>query len=420
MMPKKDILDLDPSPPNISRHRKPLRLLLVVIGCFSVIVIAFFLIQDALVKEAEPKKKKAEFRINLKSGLTRWFEEETDKAIEKLKESTQLNDQSVDELDEPEDSVSAEDNSEFKSELSNKEILKQHEKQEIFEADKEFIHVREQNRLQAMEAYRKALQAPATVHLDHSVNEQKDIGDSHQSVFEQPSNHTGGVNQNSEVKPVVSTPQQSQENFLRGGLPSSDYLLHTKKKPISPFELKAGTLIPVVLITGINSDLPGHILGQVRENVYDSATGKILLVPQGTRIFGIYDSNLSFGQNRALLVWTRLIFPDGSTLNLDKMPGVDVSGYAGVKDRVNHHYKRIYTNSILLSLAGAGFELLSQNRNDDDAEDVVARSIGQQLALVFSEMTRKNVNLSPTVEIRPGARLNILVIKDIILDRNES
>ncbi len=214
--------------------------------------------------------------------------------------------------------------------------------------------------------------------------------------------------------------QRDKINFLRSGVLPGDYLPNLKQEALSPMEVKAGTFIPAALITGINSDLPGHVTAQVRQNVYDTVTGQHLLIPQGARLIGEYDSNVTYGQNRALVVWTRLLFPDGASINLEKMQGVDLAGYAGFKDKVNNHYFRIYANALLLSLVGAGYETLNpdtnSNGNSNNTVETVASNIGQQLAQTTSELTRKNIEIQPTIIIRPGLKFNIFVLKDMILD----
>lgn len=200
----------------------------------------------------------------------------------------------------------------------------------------------------------------------------------------------------------------------QGNFKDSNYLQHTKISPISSYELKAGSVIPAILISGINSDTPGRIIGQVRENVYDSATGNLKLIPQGTKIIGQYDSGVSYGQNRALVIWSRLIFPNGDSINLDNMQGVDGSGYSGFADQVDNHYLRTYGSAILLSFVGAGYEYLNQNASSE--EDTLAGSIGRELASVTSEITRKNINVAPTIKIRPGYKFNVMVMSDMILD----
>lgn len=201
---------------------------------------------------------------------------------------------------------------------------------------------------------------------------------------------------------------------------ASDHYLHdTLHPPVSPYEVKAGTVIPAALITGINSNLPGAITAQVRENVYDTVSGEYLLIPQGARLIGQYDSHISFGQDRALVVWNRLIMPDGESIDLGKMQGVDIAGYAGFNDLVDNHYLRIYGNALLMSLVGSGYELLanpSGNSNDDnDPQDTIAANIGLQLAQVTAQITRKNINIQPTIEIRQGYRFNVMVLKDMVL-----
>ena len=210
--------------------------------------------------------------------------------------------------------------------------------------------------------------------------------------------------------------QERKEQFLRSNVLPGDYLAYPKDPPISRYELKAGTQIPAILEQGINSDLPGDVSARVRANVYDSVTGNQVLIPQGASLIGRYDSAVDFGKNRVLVIWSRLIFPDGASLNLEKMPGVDIAGYAGFKDKVKHHRLQIYGNAVLLSVVGSGYELLVRDTDEDDAEDVVARSIGQQLADVFAQVTRRNLDRQPTIQIRPGYRFNVLLVKDIILE----
>jgi type IV secretion system protein VirB10 len=214
--------------------------------------------------------------------------------------------------------------------------------------------------------------------------------------------------------------QKDKTNFLKSGVLPGDYLPHLKQDALSPLEVKAGSFLPAALITGINSDLPGNVIAQVRENVYDTVTGEHLLIPQGAKLIGEYDSHITFGQNRALVIWLRLIFPDGSSLNLEKMQGVDIAGYAGFKDRINNHYLRIYGNALLLSLVGAGYEVLNPgiNQRGDTANtaDTVASNIGQQLAQTASELTRKNIDIQPTITIRPGYKFNVFILKDMILE----
>lgn len=212
--------------------------------------------------------------------------------------------------------------------------------------------------------------------------------------------------------------QDSKQKFLNQKIASeSNYLSNVKQRPLSRYEVKAGTVIPAALMQGINSDLPGYVTALVRESVYDSVSGRYLLIPQGAKLIGQYDSKLSFGQNRLLIVWTRLIFPDGASIDLQKMQGVDMSGYAGFKDIVDHHYMRIYGNALLLSLLGAGYELLDPSANRSDTSQTVAGNIGRELAQTTSQITQKNINIQPTIMIRPGYKFNVFVMKDMILEK---
>lgn len=203
--------------------------------------------------------------------------------------------------------------------------------------------------------------------------------------------------------------------------PESDYLTATLKNPLSPYELQAGTIIPGVLVTGINSDLPGQITGQVKANVYDSISGNYLLVPQGAKLIGTYASQVSYGQERALVVWTRIIFPNGQNIDLQGMSGVDMSGYAGFTDQVNNHYGKIFGSVLLMSMLSAGAQLAQpQNNGDSNAvtsvNQTVAQSLGTNISVVGTAMTMKNLNIQPTLEIRQGYEFNIEVKKDMVFD----
>lgn len=197
-----------------------------------------------------------------------------------------------------------------------------------------------------------------------------------------------------------------------------DYLKNTLQKPRSVFEIKAGAIIPAILISGINSDLPGPITAQVRENIYDSTTGRYLLVPQGARLQGIYDSKIVYGQKRLLIAWQRMIFPNGQSLNLSGMPGTDVRGYAGFTDQVNNHYQRVFSSALLMSVIGAGLQLsqpqLSGDNNTLSVNQLLAQNAGINLSQTSDQLLRKNLNIKPTLEVRPGYLFNISVVKDII------
>jgi len=200
---------------------------------------------------------------------------------------------------------------------------------------------------------------------------------------------------------------------------ASGYLPTRKQAQLSPYEVKQGTVIPGIMISGINSDLPGQIIAQVSQNVYDTATGKHLMIPQGTRLVGGYDSYVAVGQERAMVAWRRLQFPDGAVLDILNMPGADEGGYAGFNDQVNNHYVKIFGSAIMLSLVGAGYQLSQPTEHVGDpvtAQNILAAQIGQQLSQVSGEMIRRNMQIQPTIEIRPGYRFNVMVNKDMILE----
>ncbi|MCW8060154.1 IncP-type conjugal transfer protein TrbI [Agrobacterium tumefaciens] len=215
--------------------------------------------------------------------------------------------------------------------------------------------------------------------------------------------------------------QQGKISFLNKDIADAGYLPNQVVPQLSPFELKRGSVIPATLITGINSDLPGRITAQVRQHVYDSATGHRLLIPQGTKLFGRYDSEVSYGQSRALVVWTDIIFPNGSTLQIGGMAGVDTQGYGGFKDKVNNHFWRVWGSAILIAAIGTGVDMAlpESNRNafgvtQNDPTDAARRNFAETFGRVADRTIDKNMNIQPTLEIRPGYNFNILVDQDII------
>lgn len=223
---------------------------------------------------------------------------------------------------------------------------------------------------------------------------------------------------------VAQNLQREKLEFMRNASLGADeeILQHRVRPSLTPYEVKAGSLLPAVLVTQANSDLPGQLIAQVRENVFDSATGRYLLVPQGTRAIGVYDSLVAFGQERVLVAWQRLIFPDGSSLNLGSMPGTDAAGAAGFHDRVQHDYVRIFGGAILLSAISAGLQISqgtfgsgSQTTDTRDLREILAAALGQNLGELGTEIARRNMNVQPTLEIRPGYRFNIAVMKDLVL-----
>ena len=189
------------------------------------------------------------------------------------------------------------------------------------------------------------------------------------------------------------------------------------KKPPTPYVLQTGFVIPATLISGINSSLPGQIMAQVSQHIYDSPIGKWRLIPQGSRLVGTYSSEVEFGQPRVLVAWQRIIFPDGKTMDIGAMPGADGVGYAGFRDQVNNHYLRIFGSALIMSAIVAGSTYSQRDSGGafgrQNAGSIMSQSLGQQLGLVTANLIRKNLNISPTLEIRPGYRFNIIVTKDM-------
>lgn len=215
--------------------------------------------------------------------------------------------------------------------------------------------------------------------------------------------------------------QQHKADYYMQDQPATEYLMHTRNKQRSPLEVKTGTVIPATMLGGLNSDLPGMILAQVSQNVYDSATGNYLLIPQGSRLVGTYDNFVAYGQDRALVKWSRIVYPDGSTLELEGMPGTDQSGYAGFKDQVDHHYFRIFGSAILMSIVTGAYDYSQQNTGggiygaaDYTVGDALSSSVARELAQASTALLRKNLNIQPTIKIRPGYRFLVMVKKDII------
>ncbi|MGL4969582.1 MAG: TrbI/VirB10 family protein, partial [Fusobacteriaceae bacterium] len=170
--------------------------------------------------------------------------------------------------------------------------------------------------------------------------------------------------------------QQGKKAFLNSEPGRKNYNPYEEMSSFSPYEIKAGSILPGIMISGINSDLPGTIMGNIREDVYDTVSGNYLLVPKGTRIVGTYDSAITFGQSRILIVWQRLIFPNGNSLNLDNFPGVDLSGYAGVTGKVNNHTFKLFQAVVLSSILGASGAIVANDKYDDNDWRVAAAQGG--------------------------------------------
>ncbi|HAF92809.1 MAG TPA: conjugal transfer protein TrbI [Pseudomonas sp.] len=215
---------------------------------------------------------------------------------------------------------------------------------------------------------------------------------------------------------AVQNRQDQKEAFLTGGSTETRNSGNLQI-PTSPYQVMVGTVIAGALVTGIKSDLPGDVIATVTEPIYDTATGKFLLIPQGSRILGKYNSQVSYGQSRVQVVWNRIILPDTSSLTLDNLIGTDPAGYAGLEDDVDWHWDRIFAGAVLTTLLGVGAELAApENRQDGDRVIIAGRdSLQDTVNQVGQEVTRRNLNIQPTLTQRPGLPVRIIVNRDLVL-----
>lgn len=208
--------------------------------------------------------------------------------------------------------------------------------------------------------------------------------------------------------------QQRKLDFLAKGPSDNIDNPHTLQTPASPYEVMAGSIIAASLITGLDSDLPGTVIAQVTENVFDSATGRFLLVPQGSRLIGSYDSVVAFGQSRALLAWQRIILPDGSSIQIDNLPATDVSGYAGLSDKVDYHTWTLLKGIAMSTLLGVGTQVTFGN-NESDLVEAIRESTQESASQAGQRIVEKDLNIQPTLKVRPGWPLRVIVHKDLTL-----
>lgn len=219
---------------------------------------------------------------------------------------------------------------------------------------------------------------------------------------------------------VTQNGQGAKLGFLNASADTKIYSPQRLQTPGSPYQLMAGTLLSAAMVTGLNSDLPGQAIATITEPVYDTVTGRKLLIPQGSKLMGQYDSQVSYGQSRILLVWNRVVMPDGSSIVLDRLSGTDTQGFAGLEDEVNNHWGKLLAGAALSTLLGVGAELGSQNSgltNSGSQTVVVAtsRSAEESVNQVGQQITRRNLNVQPTLTVRPGFPVRVIVNKDIVL-----
>tara|TARA_R110001606_G_scaffold47570_1_gene121246 strand:+ start:76099 stop:77352 length:1254 start_codon:yes stop_codon:yes gene_type:complete len=200
--------------------------------------------------------------------------------------------------------------------------------------------------------------------------------------------------------------------FAGEGTSTDIYNKYGVQDAVSPYQVMAGTLIPASLVTGINSDLPGAIVAQVTQPVYDTVTGAYLLIPQGSRLIGRYQSEVSFGQDRALVTWDRIIFPDGSSIVISAS-GADAQGYAGLSDRTDHHWDRVFAAAGLATILGIGAEFGSDG--DGDIERAIRRGTTDTINEAGQRVVDRNLGIQPTIRVRPGWPVRVVVTRDLIL-----
>ena len=209
--------------------------------------------------------------------------------------------------------------------------------------------------------------------------------------------------------------QDRQVAFLNAGADRRTMSPDRVTAPASPYVLQAGAVIPAALITGIRSDLPGQVTAQVTENVYDSPTGRSLLIPQGTRVIGQYDNGVGFGQRRVLLVWNRLIFPDGRSIVLERQPGTDAQGYAGLEDGVDYHWGELFKAAALSTILSVGAEAGSSGQQNDLVQ-ALRSGASDSVSQVGQQIVGRQLNIAPTLTIRPGFPVRVLVTHDLVLE----
>lgn len=305
------------------------------------------------------------------------------------------------------------DNAETKSQGNEDDWLNQFERERKEQLLREG-HRQDMARLQARDA---ALDSPLTVEIKEGAEPTKmeSAVSGNTPASRNPAEVLARALEGKEADPNL---QASKEAFFNSDIKELGYLPKGVIAAQSPFELKRGSVIPATLITGINSDLPGRISAQVNHPIYDSATGRHLIIPQGTKLFGRYDAEVAFGQSRVLVVWTDLIFPNGSTLQIGGMAGTDAEGYGGFKDKVDRHLLRTFGSAALVALIGAGIDMSlptdQRDRGRDTASDAARRSFAETFGRVAERTIAKNLDVQPRLSIRPGYVFNVLVDQDIV------
>ena len=211
------------------------------------------------------------------------------------------------------------------------------------------------------------------------------------------------------------TSQDHKLAFLNGNVDRRTVSPDRVEVPASPYVLQAGSVIPGALLTGLRSDLPGQVTAQVTEDVYDSPTGRFLLIPQGARLIGQYDAQIAFGQSRALFVWNRLIMPNGRSIVLERQPGADPEGYAGLEDEVDYHWGMLFKAALLSTVLSVGSEVGMSN-NGNSLVQAIQQGASQGVNQVGQQVVSRSLNIQPTITIRPGFPVRVIVNRDLVLE----
>jgi type IV secretion system protein VirB10 len=216
------------------------------------------------------------------------------------------------------------------------------------------------------------------------------------------------------VVPATGSDAEARRQAFLAVPPSADiYNPHLLEEPLSPWQVMAGSVLRAALVTGLNSDLPGFVVAQLTEDVFDSVTGTVVLLPRGTRLLGRYDSRVAFGQERALVVWQRLVLPDGASVVVENLPAADQAGYAGLSDTVDVHGWRLARGILLSSLLGVGTELAS--KDEGDVTRALRESVQDGTDKAAGALVQRELDVQPTLRVRPGWPLAVLVHRDLVL-----
>lgn len=219
----------------------------------------------------------------------------------------------------------------------------------------------------------------------------------------------------SAVEPQYINRKQSHLDFQNQNVITNTVSAYGTVPKISDYMLFSGSIIPATMVTGLNTDLPGQVIAQVSQNVYDSLTGDYLLIPQGTRLLGTYNSNTDYMQSRVEIIWTRMILPNGDNMILPNFNASDNQGRTGIKDKVRSHYARVIWSAILGGLATAGVSAAGASDSDSDYANEARASASDNISNMVDKIVDKNINVQPTLSIRPGFKFTIMIDKDLIL-----